>query len=262
MTAFLRFEVAEGIARLTLDNPRRLNAVNAEMWQALPSLLSRVAGDPAIRVLVLAGAGDRAFCTGNDISEFDTIRADPAAAERYNAWQREVADALQGMEKPVVSAIHGYCLGAGFEFALMSDFRLCAVDTRIGIPAVRLGLPYRLEDIVKVAAVVGLARAREMVLLGRQYTGEELLALGIAQQLLPDRSALEEAVTATASQLAANAPLSLRAAKIAFRELGRDEAARDLLRVKAAEDACYASEDYAEGRRAKAEKRAPAFTGR
>lgn len=262
MTSLIRFEVAEGVARLTLDNPRRLNAINAEMWQALPALLARVAEDPAIRVLVLAGAGERAFSTGNDISEFDTVRADPEAATRYNAWQRAVATALQTMEKPVVAAIHGYCLGAGFEFALMSDFRLCTADTRIGIPAVRLGLPYRLEDIVKVVDVVGLARAREMVLLGRQYGGEELLSLGVATQLLPDLPALDVAVAALAKELAANAPLSLKAAKIAFRELTRRDGAPDLARVRAAEDACYASADYAEGRLARLEKRAPAFTGR
>ncbi len=262
MTSLIRFEVDGGIARLTLDNPRRLNAVNAEMWQALPALLARVADEPAIRVLVLAGAGDRAFCTGNDISEFDTIRADPTAAARYNAWQRDVATALQGLEKPVVAAIHGYCLGAGFEFALMSDFRLCQADTRIGIPAVRLGLPYRLEDITKVVDVVGLARARQMVLLGRQYAGEELLALGIAQQVLPDGPALEAAVTGLAQELAANAPLSLKAAKIAFQELTRREGGIDQARVQTAEDACYASADYAEGRNAKREKRKPAFAGR
>jgi enoyl-CoA hydratase len=262
MTERVRCEVAEGVARLTLDNPRRLNAVNAGMWQALPGLLARVAEDPAIRVLVLAGAGERAFCAGNDISEFDTIRADPEAAARYNAWQRAVATALQTLEKPVIAAVHGYCLGAGFEFALMSDFRLCAADTRIGIPAVRLGLPYRLEDIEKVVDVVGLARAREMVLLGRQYGAEELLSLGIATQLLPDIPALDAAVAELARDLAANAPLSLKAAKIAFRELARRDGPPDLARVKAHEDACYASEDYAEGRRAKLEKRAPVFTGR
>ncbi|KAA2211616.1 enoyl-CoA hydratase-related protein [Teichococcus oryzae] len=262
MTALLRFEIAEGVARLTFDNPRRLNAVNAEMWQALPGLLARVAEDPAIRVLVLAGAGERAFCAGNDISEFDTVRADPEAAARYNAWQRAVAARLQTLEKPVVAAVHGYCLGAGLEFALMSDFRLCTADARIGIPAVRLGLPYRLEDIEKVVDVVGLARAREMVLLGRQYGGEELLTLGIAMRILPDREALGAAVADLARELAANAPLSLKAAKIAFRELARRDGPPDLVRVKMEEDACYASADYAEGRHAKLEKRAPIFTGR
>ncbi|WP_164867974.1 enoyl-CoA hydratase-related protein [Rhodovarius crocodyli] len=261
MTSFIHFDVSGGVARLTLDNPRRLNAMNAEMWQAMPGLLRRVAEDPAIRVLVLAGAGERAFCTGNDISEFDTIRNNPEAAARYNGWQREVAHGLQRMEKPIIAAMHGYCLGAGFEFALMADFRHAAADTRVGIPAVRLGLPYRLEDIEKVADVVGLGRAREMVLLGRQYGGEELRELGLAQQVLPDIAAMEASVAELARELAANAPLSLRAAKIAFQELARREGPPDRARTDVAEDACYASADYAEGRRAKAEKRPPVFTG-
>jgi len=262
VTTLIRFDVTDGVARLTFDHPRRLNAINAEMWQALPGLLGRVAEDSSIRVLLLAGAGERAFCTGNDISEFDTIRADPQAAARYNSWQRDVTVALQGLEKPVIAAIHGYCLGAGLEFALMSDFRLCAADARIGIPAVRLGLPYRLEDIAKVIDVVGLARAREMVLLGRQYDGEELLTLGLVQRMLPDRTALDDAASELAAELAANAPLSLMAAKIAFQELTRRDGPPDLARAQVAADRCYASADYIEGRRARAEKRPPAFTGR
>ncbi|RYI03342.1 MAG: enoyl-CoA hydratase, partial [Acetobacteraceae bacterium] len=179
----------------------------------------------------------------------------------YNGWQRAVATALQTSVKPIVAAVHGYCLGAGFEFALMSDFRLCAADTRMGIPAVRLGLPYRLEDIEKVVAVVGLARAREMVLLGRQYGGEELLSLGVATQMLLDIPALDAAVDALAKQLVENAPLSLKAAKVAFRALIDGDGSPEFEHVKALEDACYASADYAEGRQAKTEKRAPVFMG-
>ncbi len=262
MTSFIRFEVADGIARLTFDNQRRLNAINAAMWQALPGLLRRVAEDNAIRVLVLAGAGDRAFCSGNDTSEFEAMRGNPAAADRYNEAQRDAATALQLLDKPVIAAMHGYCLGAGLEFSVMADFRLATADTRIGIPAVRLGLPYRLEDIIKIVDAVGPARAREMVLLGRQYGGEELAGLGILTAMLPDLAALDAAVTAMARQLAGNAPLSLRAAKHAFQELARRDGPPDAARVKLLEDACYASEDYAEGRRARAEKRPPIFQGR
>lgn len=262
MTALLRLEVADGIGRLAFDNPRRLNAINAEMWQALPSLLERVAEDGAIRVLVLAGAGDRAFCTGNDVSEFDTVRATPEAASRYNAWQHEVGERLRGLEKPVIAAVHGHCLGAGLEMALMADLRLCSLAARMGVPAVKLGLPYRLEDIETVAAVIGPMRAREMVLLGRSYEGEALLGMGLANQLLPDRAALMAAADAMARELAALAPLSLAAAKIGFRELLRRDGPPDRARAQAAADRCYASEDYAEGRRARAEKRVPRFTGR
>lgn len=262
MTDKLRFAVAGGVARLTFDNPRRLNALDAEMWRALPALLARVAEEPGARVLVLAGTGERAFCTGNDVSEFDAIRADPAAAARYNAWQRAVADALRGLTKPVVAAVHGYCLGAGFELALMSDLRFCTADARMGVPAVKLGLPYRLEDIAKVVEVVGLARAREMVLLGQQYGGDELASLGLAHRVLADRAALEAAVDEAAAELAGNAPLSLAAAKVAFAELTRRDAPPDEARAQEWADRCYASADYAEGRAARREKRRPVFSGR
>lgn len=262
MTALLGLEAADGVAWLTFDNPRRLNAINAEMWQALPALLARVAEDAATRVLVLAGAGERAFCTGNDVSEFETIRATPEAAAGYNAWQRQVGERLRGLQKPVIAAVHGHCLGAGLEMALMADIRLCSAQASMGIPAARLGLPYRLEDIETVAAVIGPARAREMVLLGRSYVGDALLRMGLANRVLPDRAAVMAEAQAMARELAMLAPLSLAAAKVGFQELLRRDGPPDRARAQAAADCCYASADYAEGRRARAEKRPPRFEGR
>lgn len=261
MTELIDFQINDGVARLTFNNPRRLNAINAEMWRALPSLLARASDDPAVRVLVLGGAGERAFCTGNDVSEFETVRADPAAVERYNALQRKVAEDLHKLKKPVLAAVHGYCLGAGFELALMSDLRIVSADTRVGVPAVKLGLPYRLEDIVKLADVVGLMHAREMVLLGRQYTGDELLRLGVANVLVPHRDDLPGAVEAMTRELLENAPLSLAAAKVAFAALTAPRELANEAEAKAWADRCYASRDYAEGRAAKRGKRRPVFTG-
>jgi enoyl-CoA hydratase len=260
-TGTVRLEVAEGIARLTFDNPRRLNAINQAMWRALPELLAAVQTNPAARVLVLAGAGDRAFCTGNDISEFDSARADPVQAEAYNALQRRVAEAMRELTKPAIAAIDGHCLGAGLELALQCDFRFATPKARMGVPAVKLGLPYRLEDIRKVVEVVGLARAREMVLLGRHYAGEELLSLGLVTRLLPDRELLDAAVSDVAAELVVNAPLSLAAAKVAFQEITRTDAAPDLDRAQLFADVCYASRDFVEGRAARREKRAPRFEG-
>ncbi|WP_207541262.1 enoyl-CoA hydratase-related protein [Sabulicella rubraurantiaca] len=262
MTALLRLENADGVARLTFDNPRRLNAINAEMWQALPGLLGRIAEDPEVRVLILAGEGERAFCTGNDVSEFETIRATPEAAARYNAWQHDVGERLRGLQKPVIAAVHGHCLGAGLEMALMSDFRVCSAQASMGIPAVKLGLPYRLEDIETVAAVIGPACAREMVLLGRSYSGEALLAMGLANRVLPDRASAMSEAEALAREMTEFAPLSLAAAKVGFQELLRRSGPPDRSRAQAAADRCYASEDYAEGRRARAEKRPARFRGR
>ncbi len=255
----VHLSVTDGVARLSFDNPAKLNAIDVAMWRALPGLLAQVAEDQAIRVLVLAGDGERAFCTGNDISEFDTLRANPEQAAAYNALQRRVAEAMVALPKPAIAAIHGHALGAGMELALQCDFRYATPAARMGVPAARLGLPYRLEDIVKLVDVMGLAKAREAVLTGRHYAGEELLAMGLVQRILPDRAALDAVVDALAQELATNAPLSMAAAKLSFRALGTaapDDAAR-----RAADDACYASADYAEGRRARAEKRPPNFTG-
>jgi enoyl-CoA hydratase len=254
--------VADGVARLTFDHQRRLNAITAAMWRELAAALEAVQNDPAAGVLLIEGVGDRAFCTGNDISEFDALRANPEAAACYNEMQHAVADRLRDLTKPAIAAIHGHCLGAGLEIALLCDIRLCSAQASMGVPAVKLGLPYRAEDIIKLLDVVGEAAAREMVLLGRRHGGEDILRLGLVHRLFPDQASLRAEAAAMAAELTSNAPLSLAAAKAAFRELVRRDRPADLARAQAWADRCYASADYAEGRRAKLEKRAPHFTGR
>ncbi|UPY38030.1 enoyl-CoA hydratase-related protein [Sediminicoccus sp. KRV36] len=260
--ARVTLEVAAGIARLTFDHPRRMNAITGAMWRALPGLLDQVADDPAIRVLLLQGAGERAFCTGNDISEFEAIRADAAQSAAYNAWQRDVAARMAALEKPAIAAIHGHCLGAGLELALQCDLRFASPEARMGVPAVRLGLPYRLEDIAKLVDVIGLAQTRLMVLTGRSFAGAELERMGLVTALLPDRAAMLDAAEEAAAEIAAAAPLALRAAKAALFEIARRDAPPDLARAQALADACYDSRDYAEGRAARREARPPRFTGR
>lgn len=260
--ARVTLEVASGIARLTFDHPRRLNAITGAMWRALPALLDQVAEDPAIRVLILQGAGDRAFCTGNDISEFEAIRADAAQSAAYNTLQAEVAARMAALPKPAIAAIHGHCLGAGLELALQCDLRFASPEARMGVPAVRLGLPYRWEDIAKLVDVIGLAQARLMVLTGRRFEGVALERMGLVTQLLPDRAAMLDATAAAAADMAEAAPLALRAAKAAFTELARRDAPPDFARAQALADGCYDSADYAEGRAARREGRPPRFEGR
>lgn len=251
----------DGVARLTFDHPRRLNAITAAMWRSLPGLLDRVEEDRAARVLLLQGAGERAFCTGNDTSEFDAIRADAAQSAVYNELQRAVARRMAALSKPAIAAIQGHCLGAGLELALQCDLRFASADARMGVPAVRLGLPYRLEDIAKLVDVVGLAVARRLVLTGASVAGDELERLGLVARLLPGQAAMRAAAAEAAAQIAAAAPLSLRAAKAAFSELSRRDAPPDLLRAQTLADACYDSADYAEGRTARREGRPPRFKG-
>ena len=262
MTGLVRLTLEAGVARLCFEHERRLNAISAAMWRSLPGLLDEVEAKPAIRVLLLEGAGDRAFCTGNDISEFEAIRADAAQSAIYNDLQREVAKRMAGLSKPAVAAIQGHCLGAGLELALQCDLRFASADARMGVPAVKLGLPYRVEDIVKLVDVIGLAQARRMVLTGASMAGAELERLCLVTALLPDQATMRAAAWAAAVAMAEAAPLSLRAAKAAFFELARRDAPPDLARAAALADACYDSDDYAEGRAARAEKRTPRFVGR
>ena len=262
MTGMVRLTLEAGVARLCFAHERRLNAITAAMWRSLPGLLDEVEANPAIRVLLLEGAGERAFCTGNDISEFEAMRADAAQSALYNDLQRQVAQRMAGLSKPAVAAIQGHCLGAGLELALQCDLRFASADARMGVPAVKLGLPYRLEDIVKLVDVIGLAQARRMVLTGASMAGAELERLGLVNALLPDQATMRAAAWAAAVAMAEAAPLSLRAAKAAFFELARRDAPPDLARAAALADACYDSDDYAEGRAARAEKRPPRFVGR
>jgi enoyl-CoA hydratase/carnithine racemase len=263
MTAqFLQLSTSDGVSTLTLNNPTKHNAMNFAMWQALPDLLRAVADDRSTRVLVLSGAGERAFCSGNDVSEFDKVRSTPAQIEHYNELQRTVCTHLAKLAKPTIAMVDGYCLGAGLEFALLCDFRYCTPASRFAVPAVKLGLPYRYEDIVKLLDVIGPAHTRQMVLGGRQVDGDNAARIGLVHRLVPSREALKQDVTELAGELAAAAPLSLAAAKVTINEALRRDAAPDLALCQALADNVYASRDYAEGRAAFAAKRKPAFEGR
>jgi enoyl-CoA hydratase len=259
---FLKLDTVDGVSTLTLNNPSKHNAMNFLMWQALPGLLQQVAADRATRVLILTGAGERAFCSGNDVSEFDKVRSTPAQIEHYNGLQRTVCERLAKLPQPTIAMIDGYCLGAGLEFALLCDFRYCTPASRFAVPAVKLGLPYRYEDIVKLLDVIGPAPTREMVLGGRQTGGERAAEIGLVNRLAPSREALLREVAELANELALAAPLSLGAAKVTINEALRRDAAPDLALCERLADEVYASRDYVEGRVAFAAKRKPKFEGR
>jgi enoyl-CoA hydratase len=257
---FLQLKTSDGVATLTLNNPAKHNAVNFAMWQALPDLLGEFIADRTARVLILTGAGSKAFCSGNDVSEFDKVRSTPAQIAHYNELQRVACDHLAKSPKPTIAMIDGYCLGAGLEFAVLCDFRYCTPASRFAVPAVKLGLPYRYEDIVKLLNVIGPSSTREMVLGGRQVDGTRAADIGLVHRLSSSREALMSDVAELAGELAAAAPLSLAAAKITINEALRRDAADLALCEKLADDV-YSSQDYIEGRAAFAAKRKPKFEG-
>ncbi|HLI12029.1 MAG TPA: enoyl-CoA hydratase [Alphaproteobacteria bacterium] len=252
---------AGAIGWLIFNNPARHNAVSMAMWQAIPRAAAAFAADPEIRVVVVTGAGERAFVAGADISEFETLRATPAQIAAYDRLSEDACRTLEELSKPTIAMIRGYCIGGGLDIALRCDLRLAAEDARFGIPAARLGVGYTFPEIARLVALVGPALAKDILFSGRQLSAAEALRGGLVNGVVPAAS-LAGTVADYAATIAANAPLTIAAAKRCVAEAVKDAGQRDLEACDALVKACFASADYAEGRRAFMEKRRPRFQGR
>ena len=251
----------DAVGWMIFNNPARHNAVSLEMWRAIPRLVDDFASDPAIRVIVVAGAGDRAFVSGADISEFEEKRATADAIREYDAIAEQACRVLEEVSTPTIAMIRGYCIGGGLDIALRCDLRIAAEDGRFGIPAARLGLGYSFADMKRLADITGPAFAKEIFFTARQFSVAEAHRMGLVNRVVPV-DGLQSAVLEYAELIAGNAPLTIAAAKKGILEAVKDPEQRDLAGCHAAVDACFASADYAEGRTAFMEKRRPVFRGR
>ncbi len=249
------------IGHMIFNQPEKRNAVSLEMWQAAEKILQDFEADPEIRVLVLSGAGGKSFVAGADISEFEKQRGSADAQAHYNARTRAVYRLVENFPKPTIAMIHGFCIGGGLNLACACDLRLCSDTASFGMPAARLALGYPFEAIKRLADIVGIANARNLMFSAQRIDAEHALRIGLAQQVVP-LDELEAVVDDYAGGIAGNAPLTIRAMKFISNQVLADPADRDLAKCDAMVAACFASEDFKEGRRAFMAKRKPVFQGR
>jgi len=248
------------IGWLIFNNPAKHNAISMDMAEAVPEVVCGFEDDRDIRVVIVAGAGEKAFAAGSDISGFESVRADPQKNRHYNDVNERSYNAVYECTKPTIAMIRGYCIGGGLDFATSCDVRFCSDNAVFAVPAGKLGLGYGHEGILRFGRVMGFMRARDLFLSGRRLGGEEALRLGLVHRVIP-LAELEAETTTYAQSIADNAPMTLAAIKRAFLEYEKDPARRELSRAQAMIDECFKSADYAEGRAAFAAKRKPRFKG-
>jgi enoyl-CoA hydratase len=249
------------IGWMIFNNPERRNALSLDMWQAMPVILEHFERDPDVRVVVLKGAGDKAFVSGADISQFEKQRSSAESIAQYDKIA-EVANAkLQDYRKPVIAMIHGFCIGGGVGVALHCDLRIAADSARFGVPAARLGLGYRWAGVKKLVDLVGPSFAKEIFFTARHFSAAEALAMGLINRAVPEAE-LESYVRNYCALIAENAPLTMEAVKGVVSELAKPGAQIDRAHCEALVARCFDSQDYIEGRRAFMEKRRPVFSGK
>jgi enoyl-CoA hydratase/carnithine racemase len=260
-TPYLRAHVTGNIGFLTLNRPDRRNAVNAAMWAGIPDAMGGLAAEEAVRVVVITGAGDEAFASGADISEFAMNRGDAGQARAYEAQNAAALESIRGAGLPVIAMVHGFCIGGGLAIALACDIRIAAETAVLALPPAKLGLAYPVSGLRDLLGAVSAATAKDLLFTGRRVAADEALRLGLVNRVVR-ASELAATTDAVCADIAANAPLSILAAKRAVAAISTttipQEQVDELSRLS---DACFSSGDYAEGRQAFLEKRKPNFRG-
>jgi enoyl-CoA hydratase len=253
--------VAEGVGVITFNNPEKRNAMSLDMWEGLGHALVELRDDPDVRVVIMVGAGDKAFVSGADISQFEKTRHNAEASEEYSRRSAAQRALLADYPKPTIACIRGFCLGGGMQLAMLADIRIAAEDSQFGIPAAKLGIAYGYDGLKHLVSLVGPSWARLLMYTGMRIDASEAVRIGLVDRMVPDAQ-LWSAANEIARTISGNAPLAIQAAKITIAQVLKDPDKRDMNAIRQIGIACMDSEDFREGRRAFMEKRKPQFKGR
>ncbi len=249
-----------GVGYVTFNNPERLNAVSLDMWDATKRILGGFAADNDIRVIVLTGAGGKAFVSGADISKFESERANLESSRAYSKRADAAYSSIYEFPKPTIAMIRGYCFGGGLGLATCCDLRIATDNSRFAVPAAKLGIGYGYVGLKRLTDIVGPAFAKEIFYTARQFDTQEALAMGLINRAVPTAD-LETYVKSITDMICANAPLTIKAVKYTVGEILKDDDKRNVARTVEMVETCYGSRDFTEGRTAFMEKRKPVFTG-
>ena len=253
-------EQSAGIGRLTLNQLNKRNAISLAMWRGISEAMAAFSADPAVRVVIVSGAGDQAFSAGADISEFDALRSTEKGRAAYQCTMQAAFDALTYSPKLTIAQIDGICIGGGAEVAMECDIQIASDRARFAITPAKLGIALAFPDVERLVRHVGEKYAKEILATGRMFSAGEAWAMGWINHVLP-QDRLHEYVDDMAQTISNNAPLSIRAAKFSINEAVKAPEDRDMQLCTRLVNACYASADHLEGKRAFAEKRSPNFKG-
>lgn len=251
----------DGIALVTFNQPEKRNAMSLEMWTGLAEILDEYREDSSVRAVILTGAGNKAFVSGADISQFEKNRSNADAQKQYDQLTSVGRNKLATFPKPTIARIRGFCLGGGLAIAMQTDLRIAAVDSQFGIPAARLSIAYGFDGLRNLVNLVGPAHARMILYTAKRIDAVEAERIGLINKMVPDEE-LNDAVLDIARMIADNAPLSIAASKFTISEVMKDPADRNMDEVRRLGEVCFNSADYKEGRTAFMEKRSPQWQGR
>src|ERR1700710_1681262 len=229
--------VTEGVGVITFNNPQKRNAMSLDMWEGVGAALIEFRDNPDVRVVILTGAGDKAFVSGADISQFEKNRHNAAASEEYSRKSAVQRALLADFPKPVIACIRGFCLGGGMQVAMSADIRIASHNSQFGIPAAKLGIAYGYDGLRHLVSLVGPSWARLIMYTGMRIDSAEAVRIGLVDRVVPDAE-LWEATTEIARTISGNAPLAIKAAKITIAQVLKDPNERDMHAIKAIGTAC------------------------